>query len=324
MLRSALALIFTFAGMIYCVSDEPLLKNIRQITFTEMGFDKAGEAYFSPDGTSILFQAVPAGEKHYQIYHLDLAEGKPHLVSTGIGACTCAFFRPDGQKIIFASSHSDPLPFREEMPHEGYKWDLTPYMNIYEANPDGSELIALTSGPAYHAECAFSPDGNEIVFASNASGSMNLYIMDSDGSNVRQLTDTQEIYNGGPFFSPDGKKVLFRADRGKRDYLQIFVIDVETGIETQLTDNDAVNWAPFWHPSGEIIAFTTSIHGHHRYEVYLLHLPTMAWHRVTDFPDFDGLPVFSNDGKKLMWTSKRSADRSCQIFIADFINPFES
>jgi Tol biopolymer transport system component len=284
-----------------------------------MGFEKAGEGYFSPDGTTVIFQAVPQGEKHYQIYTLKLGEMTPKLVSTGKGACTCAFFRPDGKKILFASSHSSPL-FEEEKPVPAhYVWELTPYMNIYEANPDGSDLTALTKGPAYHAECSYSPDGREIVYASNETGSMHLYVMQADGSNQRQITWAQDVYNGGPFFSPDGSKILFRADREKKHYLQIFMIDQE-GNEVQLTNNEAVNWAPYWHPNGKVIAYTTSIHGHHRYELYLLNIETGKECRLTDSPSFDGLPVFSPKGDQILWTSKRG-DGFCQLFLADFIMP---
>lgn len=305
-----------------CFGEEKYIKNIRQLTFSSMGFKKAGEAYFSPNDQSIIFQAVPEGQKEYQIFSMDLNENKPRLVSTGQGACTCAYFHPHDQKIIFASSHSDPHP-SEKVVHAGYKWELTPYMNIYEANLDGTNLKPLTTGPAYHAECAYSPDGTKIVFASNEDGSMNLYIMHADGSHIEQLTFSTGVYNGGPFFSPNGSKVIFRADRKQTDYLQIYQIDLTTREEQQLTDNDAVNWAPYYHPDGDKIAFTTSLHGHHRYEIYLLNLATAALQRITDHPSFDGLPVFSHDGKKLLWTSKRSEDKSCQIFIADFINPFD-
>src|SRR5436853_597198 len=96
------------------------LQNIRQVTFSSMGFEKAGEAYFSFDDREIIFQAVPKGNEHYQIYRLNLEEGVPRLVSTGRGACTCAYFRPDGKKIIFASSHEDPHllddAFRQNVP----------------------------------------------------------------------------------------------------------------------------------------------------------------------------------------------------------------
>jgi TolB protein len=321
---------FSQAEEIFDQSLEKLaLDHITQLTSPSMGFEKAGEAYFSPDGQTIIFQAVPIGQKHYQIYTMNLEEGVPVMVSTGKGACTCAFFRPDGQKIIFASSHEDPnldqvlsTPLNAKITQTGnYKWDLTPYMNIYEANLDGSCLIPLTSGPAYHAECAYSPDGSHIVYASNEDGSMNIYTMKADGTDQRKLTQTDNCYNGGPFFSPDGNQIIFRADRERPDYLQIYVMQSDGTNERQLTSNTAVNWAPYWHPNGKVIAFTTSLHGHRHYEIYLLNIENGQQYRLTHSPSFDGLPVFSSDGKKLLWTSKRGADNTSQIFIADFTLP---
>jgi TolB protein len=310
--------------------EQPALQNIRQVTFPAMGFSKAGEGYFSPDGKTIIFQAVPNGQSHYQIYTLDLSEGIPKMVSTGIGACTCANFSPDGKKIIFASSHSDPNLYDPE--HKtaisgyqrtggNYVWDFTPYMNIYKANPDGSELEALTTGEAYHAECAFSSDGSHIVFASNESGSMNLYTMRVDGSEIKQVTHTQTSYNGGPFFSPDDSLILFRADREKKHYLQLYLIDKDGNNERQLTLNGAVNWAPYWHPNGKVIAYTTSLHGHSHYEIYLQNIETNKSFRLTHNSSFDGLPVFNLQGTKLLWTSKRGEDATSQLFIADFTLP---
>jgi len=300
------------------------LKNIRQVTSSSMGFSKAGEGYFSPDGTKIIFQAVPIGESQYQIYIMDLNEGIPAMVSTGMGSCTCAYFRPDGEKIIFASSHESPELNQEAAPgykRDQYHWEFTPYMNIYEANLDGTELTPLTSGSAYTAEGAFSRDGSQIAFSSNRDGSMNLYTMLADGSSPFQVTHTTGCYNGGPFFSPDGKQIIFRADRDKPNYLQIYVIDSNGENERQITFNHAVNWAPYWHPNGKLIAFTTSLHGHMHYEIYLANVETLQEQRLTHNRSFDGLPVFSNDGKKLLWTSKRGSDNTSQLFIADFIMP---
>lgn len=310
------------------LKEAPTLTNVKQLTSPLMGFEKAGEAYFSPDGQTIIFQAVPLGKEHYQIYTLKLDEDTPRLVSTGKGACTCANFRPDGKKIIFASSHEDPFLEQDEQAVPGYQregsrysWAFTPYMNIYEADPDGSNLVALTKGPAYHAECAYSTDGSKIVFASNETGSMNIYTMDADGTNWQQVTTTEVGYNGGPFFSPDGRSIIFRADYERPDYLQIYQIHVDGTHLIKLTDNGAVNWAPYWHPNGKVIAYTTSLHGHAHYEIYLLNIETGIEYRATHHAGFDGLPVFNREGTKLMWTSKRGADRTSQIFIADFSLP---
>src|SRR5205823_1989974 len=114
---------------------------------------------------------------------------------------TCGYFRPDGKKIIFASSHLDPharkhyeaeYRQREEDRAAGrrrrYQWDFDPHMDIFEANPDGSELKRLTDTPGYDAEGSYSADGKQVVFCSKRSGDLELYIMDADGSHIRQLT----------------------------------------------------------------------------------------------------------------------------------------
>lgn len=311
-------ILFIFlCGMAF--SQEIALRDIEQLTFPEMGFKKAGEAYFSPDGRMISFQAVPECAEDYQIYVMDLETRKVLKLSQGFGACTCSYFRPDGKKLIFAGSPNQACL------HTGgkYQWDLTPYMNIYEVNPDGSDLKALTEGSAYHAECAYSPDGSSIVYASNEDGSMNLYVMRSDGTQKKQLTHTTGCYNGGPFFSPDGTKIIFRADRKTPHFLQIYMIDLEGENLVQLTDNEAVNWAPFWHPSGRAFVYTTSLHGHHNYQIYFQYLEGGKSHRVTFEPTFNGLPVFNQKGNKLLWTSKRGKDQTSQVFIADFEIPLE-
>lgn len=306
--------------------ESEFLQNIQQITFYEMGFEKAGEGYFSPDGKTIIFQAVPLGQSNYQIYTLDLDQTIPQMVSTGLGACTCANFHPTKNKIIFASSHEDPglndPDFYLSIPgykREGgnYSWDFTPYMNIYEANVDGSDLKSLTSGPAYHAECAYSSDGKKIVYASNQKGNMQIYTMNEDGTDVFQVT-LNNCYNGGPFFSPNDKEIIFRADPDKADYLQVYIIKTDGSSLKQMTNNEAVNWAPYWHPSGEFFCFTTSLHGHRHYELYLMDVNTGESKRLTHNATFDGLGVFSPDGKKILWTSKRGADSTSQLFLADF------
>ncbi len=317
------------------------LQNIRQVT---KDFVRAGEGYFAPDGKTIIFQAEEkdTGNPFYQIFTMDLESGRTRRVSPGVGKTTCSFFSPDGKKIIFASSHLDAdakkkyeeeYRLREEERKAGkrrtYRWDFDPHMSIFEANPDGSELKRLTDTTGYNAEGSYSPDGKQIVFCSNRSGEENLelYIMGSDGKNVRQLTNAPKCYNGGPFFSPDGKKVIFRSDRKKKDHLQLFVINADGTGERALTDDLTwVQWGPYWWKDGKHIIYAAADHnvmGRPNYDLYWMDIETGKKVRVTHAPGADVLPVFSPDYKKLMWTSTRDGRQPAQLWIADFAPPRE-
>jgi len=315
------------------------LKNIKQVT---TGFVRAGEGYFSPDGTKIIFQAEEkdTGNPFYQIFVQDLATGSFRRISPGAGRTTCAYFRPDGKKVIFASSHEDPdvkkhqaeeQVRREEDAKKGvrrrYSWDFDPHMKIYEANPDGTDLKCLTPGAkAYTAEGSFSADGKRIVFSSGNAGNVELYTMNADGTGVKRLTHTPGCYNGGPFFSPDGTKVVFRSDRKEKDRLQLYVINADGTGERALTTNDKwVYWAPFWYKDGKHIIYTAADHSDEtkrpNYDLYWMTVETGKTTRITFAPGADVLPVFSPDGSKVMWTSSRDGRSPTQLWIADFAPP---
>ncbi len=311
-------------------AESQYLANVTQLTDTSMGLGKAGEAYFSPDGKSIIFQATPAGQTEYQIYTMDLAARKPKMVSTGKGACTCAFFHPHAKKILFASSHLDPTLGQPKLPKEskGYAWDFNEHMDIFEADLDGGNLHRLTDAPGYDAEGSYSPDGKHIVFTSMRDGDQEIYVMDADGKNQRRLTDAKG-YDGGPFFSPDGKTILYRGDRRGDDKmnLQIRMVNADGADDRAITDNPVFNWCPFWYPSGKCFIFTQTDHGAYargekpNYDLWMMTPGGANVTRITFDPEFDGLPVFSPDGKRLMWTSKRGGLTEAQVFIADFTLP---
>jgi tricorn protease-like protein len=201
-------------------------------------------------------------------------------------------------------------------------------MQIFEANLDGSGLKQLTDAKGYNAEGSYSKDGKYIVFCSNRSGEENLelYIMDADGKNVRQLTKAPKCYNGGPFFSPDGKRVIFRSDRKKKDHLQLYVINSDGTGERALTDDlNWVHWAPFWHPDGTHIVYCAADHSNPtmrpNYDIYWMDVDTGKRVRLTYAPGADVLPVFSPDGRMLMWTSTRDGRQPAQLYLADFTLP---
>lgn len=307
----------------------------KQVT---VGLPRAGEGYFSPDGEWIVYQAYPIGYPFYQIYVQKLDETTPRLLSTGRGRTTCAYFTPDQKQILFASAHTDPnidqteLAAREEAAKGGrrrYLWDFDPHMDLYVVNVNGTGMKRLTDTPGYDAEGSYSPDGKQIVFTSMRDGDPEIYIMNADGTEPRRLTNTPG-YDGGPFFSPCGHWIIFRSDRDKEHMLQLFAISVDGKTEVQLTKNiDEVNWCPYFHPSGKYLIWSRADYsrgpaGAH-FNLFSMELEVTPESfrggdvkQITFSTAADVLPVFSPDGKKLMWTSTRTADGTSQLWIADW------
>ncbi len=92
----------------------------------------------------------------------------------------------------------------------------------------------------YDAEGAYSKDGKLIAYCSDSDGDADIYVMNADGSNKRQLTDAPG-YDGGPFISPDGKWIVFRSDRKMAEHLQIYVIGVDPdGVQGAISWRDRV------------------------------------------------------------------------------------
>jgi Tol biopolymer transport system component len=174
------------------------------------------------------------------------------------------------------------------------------------------------------------------LYCSLKSGVGDIYVTDLK-TGTSQLIVGDDGYDGGPFFSPDGKRIVYRSDRRGNDLLQLYVAELafnEDGAiigissEHQLTDNVHVNWGPFWHPNGRFLIYATSEVGHHNYELYVCdadsgeHDGTTRYgtrkRRVTHAEGFDGLPAFNALGNVLMWTSKRLTNTS-QLWTAPFI-----
>ena len=190
--------------------------------------DAAAKATSAPNGSKLIFQSErEAGNPFYQIYTLDFETGDSARVSPGHGKTTCAFFHPSGGRVLFGSTHHDPqarakqkaeLDFRASGKQRRYSWDYDETMDIFTANPNGTDLRQLTTALGYDAEAGFSPDGSRIVFSSTRSAYADnlpdeekklreidlsyfgeIYIMNADGSGQTRLTRTPG-YDGGPFF----------------------------------------------------------------------------------------------------------------------------
>jgi Tol biopolymer transport system component len=316
---------------------ETHLANIRQLTFE----GENAEAYFSFDGTQLIFQSTRGEHGCDQIYMMGVDGSDLRRVSNGLGRTTCAYFLADDERILYASTHADAAACPPPPDHSrGYVWPIYASYEIYSARPDGSDLHALTNAPGYDAEATVGPDGT-IVFTSVRDGDLELYSMAPDGSNVKRLT--HEVgYDGGAFFSPDGTKIVYRAHHPTdpeaiADYqallaqnlirpgeLEVFVMNADGSDKRQVTDAGGASFCPFFHPSGEKIIFASNLHDPEGrdFELYMVGIDGTGLERITHNATFDGFPMFSPDGRQLVFCSNRATpagSRDTHVFVADWI-----
>ena len=84
-----------------------------------------------------------------------------------------------------------------------------------------------------------------------------IYVMDADGGNVRRLTEAPG-YDGGPFFSPDGQRIVWRHFDESGMIADVWTMKTDGSDKRRVTDFKSMSWAPFYHPSGKYIVFTSN------------------------------------------------------------------
>jgi len=318
------------------VPDERHLANIRQLTF---GGENA-EAYFSADGRQLIFQSTRDASECDQIYTMNI-DGSNLKQLTSSGRTTCAYFVPNGKRVLYSSTHlaAKACPEKPDF-SKGYVWAVYPSFDIFSARPDGSDIRQLTKTPGYDAETTVSRSGN-LVFTSMRDGDLDIYTMDANGRRVRRLT-TELGYDGGPFWSYDGKQIVYRAhhpktEKEKADYLallkqnlirpttlEIWVMNADGSNKRQVTNNGKANFAPYFFPDGKRILFASNMDDPkgRNFDIYKINVDGTGLERITDNETFDGFPMFSPDGKKLVFASNRNAKGrgETNVFIADWID----
>ena len=223
----------------------------------------------APDGESVVY-AQFGGENVYDIYEITL-DGKTTQLTDALGVLTAPEISPDGSQIIFtywtmtSERHAIWVMQRDgSHPHEvsPHGWDPTWSPDgqkvLFASDVNGSVqmyIVALDSGSISQVNAMDYLRGrtdwsikNEIVTYSGTSWHRELFLMNADGSNVRQITPSGGN-SQGPSFSPDGNWVVFTGyfDHYGEDLgCEIYIMRTDGSNLRRLTNNDYCDWQPRW------------------------------------------------------------------------------
>ena len=156
----------------------------------------------------------------------------------------------------------------------------------------------------------------QIAFVSQRDGNPEIYVMDADGGNQRNLTN-QPDRDWDPSWSPHGRRIAFvsdrdghfRADMPDTPSYEIYVMDNDGGNQRNLTNNPHDDRGPVWSPDGKRIVFTSrrerNQDGHFNLELYVMDNDGGNQQNLTNNPGEDRFPSWSPDGKRIVFSSRR-------------------
>lgn len=242
--------------------DQLCLINADGTGFQQLTSDAAKHWYASiaPDGASVIYSAF-AEDNVYEIYELNLASGLTMQLTDKLGVCIAPEISPDGRNIVFTWGNAKGASQIWVMERSG--------ANPHKIHPQGWDPT-------------WSPDGTQILFASNMEGANQLFVMDANGANVRRVTNFDSL-RGRSDWSPDGGWMV--TYNGQPWHREVFIFRPDFSDLRQLTPEGGNSQGPSFSPDGKWVTFT-SYFDHYGEdlgcEIYIIRTDGADLRRLTD------------------------------------------
>ncbi|WP_406662049.1 DPP IV N-terminal domain-containing protein [Methanolobus sp. ZRKC3] len=240
---------------------------------------------WSPDGKKITYSSEQAiwrinsdGSGSKKLFDALAWDGDPE-------------FSHDGSQIYYASESKNAFSAR--------------YISIHVMDANGGNIVKLTE-TADSRSPSVSPDGTKIAYTSKLSGNYDVWVMDTDGSNKKQITDATGD-ESSPSWSPDGDKVIYSSNG------DIFTIALDSIYPAQLTNDSYSNINPSFSPDGELVIFASDRAGD--YDIWMVGADGKSFYRATFEGSVQKSPAWCPDGSSFAYVSNE--DGQFNIWLMD-------
>lgn len=282
-----------------------------------------GDAFpeFSRDGKRIAFIRNLNGVAEIEV--ITLASGRFRTLLSQHGDIGRLAWDPSDKDIIFGSaglwriSSAGGKPRRLGIGEDGWAPSVsaTAHRLTYQRGTSDSNIwrirfgkdkvetrVSFVASSLQDFQPGFSPDETKIVLTSDRSGSSEIWITDSDGSNPMQLTRLETFNTGHPRWSPDGTQIAF--DSGARGKPDIYLVRLDGSKPRRLTDDNFDDSVPSWSPDGRWIYYQSNRSGDVRiWKVYAEGgQPILVTQQSGEWP------IASPDGKSVYFLAKNHAE----------------
>jgi Tol biopolymer transport system component len=247
---------------------------------------------WSPDGRKLAFTSTFRGNKEGEIFVINAdGSGLRRLTRNSVGDYQPAW-SPDGQKIAWVRVRHDT------------------WSDIFVMNADGSDQRHLTRMPGYAGQPDWSPDGQTILFTEEQAGQpttgsppySDVYVINADGSGLRNLTRTPKTTEFEAVWSPDGQHIAFNTPDGTVGTCRVFVMNADGSGKHAVTPKIGGDLIPSWSPDGRKLAFWN--HG----AIYLVNTNGTGQRRLASYAAL-ARPSWSPDGQKLTFVRRHNAKK---------------